>query len=251
MPKKDWMLTGAKNSASGLIYRRSPGTPARDVISWHFKSPYRIWIHSRIVEANYKPLSVEVQWIGQKSIPLTEAEMNLRLDLSALRAEPATSTELDPSTFREIALGAFLEAHANFVATQWVHLQGVKQDKVSLVKDFEMITNQDLAPSKGSTKDVPEIRATKRDSIFIAAIYSQQVDSGSAKPAQQTANLLGIDVNLVYVAVKNARRHGWLTTSGSGKGSGSLTTEGKEQLNEINFQSLYEQFITKRLDGLK
>lgn len=247
MAKANLSFTAAQNQTSGLLFKRSPGGPAKDVVSWHFKAPYRVWIHSRLIEESYKPLSVEVQWVGAKNAGILETEMSLRLDLAGVRGGVETRIEIDPSTFREIALGRVLEQHAAILSTHWISLQGTKHDNISLVKHFEVKAAS--ASKASSRKFTEELGAGKRDSLFIAAIYAQQVDAGSTRPAQQTANLLNIKVSLVYVAVKTARKHGWLTTTGSGKGSGTLTPLGRKVLKESEFLNRYEMYMSSSIQG--
>jgi hypothetical protein len=249
MAKGNATFSGAKNQTSGLLFKRTPSGPALDVVSWHFKAPYRIWIHSRLIEESYKPIAVEVQWVGNKHVSISETEMAMRIELASVRSGAESRTELDPSTFREIALGRVLEQHAAILSAHWISLQGAKQDKVALVKQYEVKEAGNQIPRAGRITE--ELGAGKRDSLFIAAIYAQQVDAGSTKPALQTANLLNTNVSLVYVAVKTARKHGWLTATGSGKGGGALTPLGRRELKGADFMSRYETYMNTNVRGSK
>jgi hypothetical protein len=60
----------------------------------------------------------------------------------------------------------------------------------------------------------------------VAKIYVDQCNISTVRAAQRTADYLGVDTNLVHVALKIARRNKWLTSSGSGKAGGQLTEKG-------------------------
>jgi hypothetical protein len=77
------------------------------------------------------------------------------------------------------------------------------------------------------------------------------VEAGSNQPALRTANLLGLELKQVYVAVRIARRNEWLTSGGAGKGSGALTKKGLKAYQELDGDNLYESFIKGYLKELE
>jgi transposase len=70
-------------------------------------------------------------------------------------------------------------------------------------------------------------------------------------PALLTANVLGIEVKTVYVAVRTARKKGWLSESVSGSAKGELTSDGLKEFKKIGGQALYEEYISGIIGGKK
>jgi transposase len=64
-----------------------------------------------------------------------------------------------------------------------------------------------------------------------------------------TAQVLGIGVKTVYVAVRIARKKGWLSESVSGSAKGELTSEGHKEFKRVKGQTLYEQYIAGVVGG--
>jgi hypothetical protein len=94
------------------------------------------------------------------------------------------------------------------------------------------------------------LRATAEDSVLIAYVYSEQVKSGSRQPALKAANLLGIKVSLVYVAVRTARKKGWLTSTGTnGSPVGVITSAGEKEYRRIDGSSLYQKHVSAYLEN--
>ncbi len=90
-----------------------------------------------------------------------------------------------------------------------------------------------------------ELRANAKDSIFISSVYSSQVQAGSRQPALRTAKLLGIKTSLVYVAVRTARKKGWLTSTGiNGVADGVLTPEGEKEYLRVEGPKMYKMHVT-------
>jgi hypothetical protein len=85
---------------------------------------------------------------------------------------------------------------------------------------------------------------------LIAHVYSEQVKTGSRQPALKAANLLGIQVSLVYVAVRTARKKGWLTSTGTnGSPVGVMTTAGEKEFRRIDGANLYEKHVGAYLEN--
>lgn len=250
---------------SGVIYTSLNGGAPRDFITWHDQLPYRVWLHSRRTDEGYKQLSMEIEWQGDKAKNPTEIEINLRLEMAKIRTSSENSLGISATALRGITAGKLLETHSAIIDSQQRKLQITSKRRVSLVKNFQMETYEhallsDVEGKKSPTKTEKglasgrpenlELRATAEDSILIAYVYSEQVKTGSRQPALKAANLLGIKVSLVYVAVRTARKKGWLTSTGTnGSPIGVLTPEGKKEFNRIKGPSLYEKHVSAYMEN--
>lgn len=243
-------------AGSGVIYSAGKAQESpRDFLTWHDRLPYRIWIHSRLTDTGYKQAGVEVEWLGPKSTVISDAEYKFRLDLAAMRAGALDTSELGPSTFRNIALGQLLEEHAKLITTQRANRIRIGKRNINLVKDYELEKFPDVTIEfkmhKEATKPRNALGATNRDSVLIAYVYAEQCANGSKMPALLTANVLGIEVKTVYVAVRTARKKGWLSESVSGSAKGELTSDGLKEFKKIGGQALYEEYISGIVGGKK
>lgn len=247
---------------AGIVYLPIGNQVPRDILTWYDYSTYRVWVHNRNTGSGFKQLAVEVQHAGEIGQKVSTLEISARLELAKLRASVEESPAVTPKSFREIPIGRILEQHAKLIS-QHARKQ-VKKDKqqIRLVKDYELATyTLELQPAEQHPKFgqkpkeayvIPartenlELRANARDSIFIAYVYAEQVKAGSRQPALITAQLLGIKVTLVYIAVRTARKKYWLTTVGQqGAPVGVLTPEGEAEYKRIKGESLYMKYITK------
>jgi hypothetical protein len=230
------------------------------MVTWHDQFPYRIWLHSRKSAEGYKQLSMEIEWQGEESRLPSEVEINLRLETAKIRSSSNDSQSVSATALRGITVGKLLETHSAIIDSQQRKIQTSSKRRVSLVKNFYLETYEYALLSeiggpkspakseKGLISNRPEnleLRATAEDSILIAYVYSEQVKTGSRQPALKAANLLGIKVSLVYVAVRTARKKGWLTSSGTnGSPTGVLTSEGLKEFARIKGPSLYEKHVS-------
>lgn len=237
-----------KRPGSGVVYSAgSTKELPKDLLTWHDQLPYRIWIHSRKSVAGFRPISVDVQWVGEESPLVSDMEKKLRINLATVLDGDAEDSKLGPTSFRNLALGRFLEEHARLIASQ-KNLQLTRGNRsVNLVRDFEFqdfpgVGVEVKAFRRPAGKKL-DLGANKRDSLFIAYIYAEQCSNGSKMPASLTAELLGIDKSLVYVAVRSARKYGWLSKSRSGSAQGQLTEEGKKELRAGEYKSIYELYL--------
>lgn len=251
--------------ASGVIYTSLNGGAPRDFITWHDQLPYRVWLHSRRTEQGYKQLSMEIEWQGDEAKAPSEVEINLRLEMAKIRSSSENSQGVSATALRGITVGKLLETHSAIIDSQQRKLQTTSKRRVSLVKNFQMETYEHALLSdvdgpkspqkadKSMTSSRPEnleLRATAEDSILIAYVYSEQVKTGSRQPALKAANLLGIKVSLVYVAVRTARKKGWLTSTGTnGSPVGMLTPEGNKEFKRIQGPSLYEKHVSAYMEN--
>ena len=256
----------APNNA-GIVYLPIGNQVPRDILTWYDYLDYRVWVHNRNTENGFKQLAVEVQQSGGVGVKISPLEIKARLELAKLRESAADGAAVTPRSFREIPIGRILEQHSKLIF-QHVSKQSKKdKSQIRLVKDYELSTYEmALRPIEGHatfgqmtvkraenrSAEIPprpenlELRATTRDSIFIAYVYAEQVKAGSRQPALVTAQLLGIKVTLVYIAVRTARKKNWLTTVGQqGTPIGVLTEEGLAEYKRVNGDSLYAEHITK------
>jgi len=246
----------AKNSVkrgSGVLYSTGKSSELpKDLVTWHDNLPYRVWIHSRQTSEGYRPMSVCVQWVGKEPSPVGELEKKLRLDTAVISAGVDAFEGLGPTSFRNIALGKLLEEHARLIASQRVEQRKKSAKRVNLVKDFTDVQYGDIALElkvhRLRKPDGKPLGANKEDSLFIAYVYAEQCANGSKMPASLTADVLGIDKSLVYVAVRTARKYGWLSKSVSGTAQGSLTESGKKELKRLQNGSFYAEFL-KVMEG--
>ncbi len=251
--------------ASGVLYASQGGATPRDFVTWHDQFPYRIWLHSRRTNDGYKQLSMELEWQGAETSAPTEIEMNLRLELAKIRSSDDNSLGVSATALRGITVGKLLETHSAMIDSQQRKAQSTAKKRVTLVKGFQMETYEyallsdvdgPKSPKKSNTGMLSsrpenfELRATAEDSVLIAYVYSEQVKSGSRQPALKAANLLGIKVSLVYVAVRTARKKGWLTSTGTnGSPVGVITPSGEKEYRRIDGSSLYQKHVSAYLEN--
>lgn len=242
---------------SGVLSELSGSDFPNDFLTWHDLLPYRVWVHSRKSGAGYKPLTLEIQWLGAESYIISDEEKTARLRLAILRKGDVVDSELGASTFRGIPVGSVLEAHASLVLSQKLERLKKADRPIELVKDhesesyrtFNLFLNSSGPIGEFVAKETKEIGANNRDALVIAYVYAEQSASGSKRPALLTAKLLDIKPSLVYVAVRVARRKRWLTESTSGTSGGHMTNDGLKEFKKINGQSLYEEFLSRGLGG--
>jgi hypothetical protein len=75
--------------------------------------------------------------------------------------------------------------------------------------------------------------SSNKDSIIISKIYADFSKRGTYLIAARVAEHLKIDVSTVHAAVRVARKNGWLTSVGPGRGGGELTRQGLEAYGSI------------------
>jgi hypothetical protein len=236
---------------SGVVYEQMGGELPANLLTWHDVVPHRVWVHSRLTDDGHKPLSVEIQWLGDsKEVPaITEEEIEVRLMLAKVKVGNASNTELNASTLRAFSLGQILDNHASMVTKRKLNQQSDTRTTLRVAGRFEMETfteeafeTQSMAFTTSSTNRIV-LRATSSDSLLIAKVYSEQTESGNKRPAKSTANLLHIETAMVYVAVRTARKNGWLSSEGSGVSGGRLTESGKRDFKAINGDKLISDYL--------
>jgi hypothetical protein len=244
---------------SGVVYEQVGGELPANLLTWHDVVPHRVWVHSRLTDDGHKPLSVEIQWIGYtKELPaITDEEIEVRLLLAKVKIGSTADTELNASSLRAFSLGQILDNHATMVTKRKLNQRSDAKTTLRVAGRFEVETFTDgafEAQSMAFTTSASNrivLRATSSDSLLIAKVYSEQTESGNKRPAKSTANLLHIETAMVYVAVRTARKNGWLSSEGSGVSGGRLTENGKRDFYAINGDKLISDYLSQFKEGRK
>jgi hypothetical protein len=247
----------AVGAESGVVYRRTGvNKMPRDVITWQDFNEYRIWIHSRQSEQGFKPVSMDIQTLGKERHPkgVDAAEAKARVALAAIAPADLSCARFGHPQMRNLPIGHIMQQNSILISNEQARTHGKVERKLKLVdSEKEQYRTLDIAITKNGKK-VAEltsgIRASKADSILIAYMYSLLTASGNKKAASHTAHMLQIDKKFIYTALRNARKNGWLTTSGIGSTGGELTDKGKKEF-EKSARTTYEAFIRKMLEGDK
>lgn len=238
---------------SGVVYEQMGGELPANILTWHDVAPHRVWVHSRLTEDGHKPLSIEFQWIGNPAeVPLiADEEIEARLFLAKVKVGESVETEINASTLRTSSLGLILDNHATMVTKRKLRNRDDSRTKLRVAGRFEIetFTDSDLdgQPMALATSQLNQIvlRATSSDSLLIAKVYSEQTESGNKRPAKSTANLLHIETAMVYVAVRTARKNGWLSSEGTGVSGGRLTDSGQREFVLISGDKLISDYLSQ------
>ncbi len=271
----------SKFSQSGMV--QSPGAVSVpvDVLTWHDFNNFRVWVHSRKVKDGHRPIGLSIESVAPGSPKPSEEESELRLQLAAQIKGKTSDAFLQASSLRGMPLGQILEFHSALLTkskftseyetllnvAMRASLTDVKPRTKSKVFDTDwqnkslvIRTNKKGQKSisigktngtdlvEATSTDIRELRATSEDSILIAKVYSEQSESGNKRPAKRTAEMLQITTSLVYVAVRTARKHGWLSSEGTGNAGGTLTTSGADEFKRIKGEVRLLEYL-KQLDS--
>jgi hypothetical protein len=221
--------------AQGIFYTRSTKGLPKDIITWHEKAPYRIFIHSREdLLGTRKTISISIEIVGKKPLPLSEEEKSARLRLAVI-ASDRDENVLNSAAIRSIAIGKIIEEHTQLVALDLQKTQNYEKQNVSLVSEIKSLSVKNIIPFQlDSVEEMKKIGGTSGDAILVAKIYTLIAASGPSKVTKRTADLLQVDVETVRTAIRIARRNNWLTTAGHGKSGGILTKEGEQAFIKLN-----------------
>ncbi len=247
----------AVGKESGVVYR-SAGTSKmpRDVITWQDIDDLRIWIHSRELEDGHKPVSIEIQTVGSERHPdgVDPMEAKARVALAAVAPSDLKRSRISHAQMRHLPIGHLMEMNSILIATERARAVGKKGRTLRLANsENEEYRKLDIAITQSGKKVASltsNMRASKADSILIAFIYAQLSATGNKKAASNTAQMLNIDPKFIYTALRNARKNGWLTTSGIGTSGGELTASGKKEF-EKEGRSQYEEIVKLMMEGKK
>jgi hypothetical protein len=219
----------------GIAYWGGGKSPLTDVITWHTYQDKRVWVHSRQSgKSGRRTISLTLQTFGYAPPPVSTEEKKLRLKLAMLH-EYQNSEEITASVIREISTGEILESHSQLLMEQLVANSRESSNKVKLVTDVKSIKSSSKV-SKNIVRTPPNVgflSGNLEDALLIAKVYVWQTESGTKNAARKTAEILGIESDLVYLCLRTARRKKWLSSNGVGKSGGDLTDEGEIKYREF------------------
>lgn len=238
---------------SGVVYEQMGGELPANILTWHDVPPHRVWVHSRLTDDGHKPLSVEFQWMGDggETPSIGDEEIEARLFLAKVKIGQSVDAEINASTLRAFSLGQILDNHATMVTKRKLRSRDDSRTKLRVAGRFEIETfsqsDLDGQPMALATPQLNRIalRASSSDSLLIAKVYSEQTESGNKRPAKSTANLLHIETAMVYVAVRTARKNGWLSSEGTGVSGGRLTDSGHREFITISGDKLISNYLSQ------
>lgn len=227
---------------SGQIYDGDSLEASSRVLTWHDESPYRFWIASYKTQSGNQVIqSFEIQQLKSKALRPSQEEQKSRLKLISTNSE--NSSAITAGELRRLPLGEILIERAELLMAT---LQRESRRKDSVVLINESRTRDSSSKSQASKNISSSISgANSDDAILVAKIYVDQCNISTVRAAQRTAEFLGVDTNLVHVALKIARRNKWLTSSGSGKAGGQLTEKGALEFS-VSMGAEREKSITKK-----
>ena len=230
---------------SGQFYDGDSLESSTRVLTWHDESPYRYWIASHKSSSGSQVIqSFEIQLLKAKSLRPSQEEQKMRLKLILNIAD--SNSSISAGELRRLPLGEILMERAELLMAT---LQRESRGKNSVTLIHEKQTRTSTPKNQPSRKVSSAITgANSDDAILVAKIYVDQCNISTVRAAQRTADFLGVQTNLVHVALKNARRNEWLTSSGSGKAGGQLTEKGIREF-EISLGREREQNISKKRGG--
>ena len=219
--------------SQGILYLGKASSAMRDFITWHDIGDKRVWLHTRKGQGSSRILiSFSLQQFGGQPPSVSAEEKRTRLRLAATH-EFQGSQELTATSLRAIALGELSEIHAAAIFEVISKAEKSIQKKVSLASDF---TSQSLSkPSSfrfDSINEISQLGANSKDALLIAKVYSQISDTGAKNVAKRCAQVLNVETKLIYVALRIARKHEWLTSLGSGKSGGRMTEKGEKEFRK-------------------
>jgi len=240
----------SKEVTSGLVYPNGSSGIPRDVLTWHLSGNYRIWLHARLFDGSgYRAISVEVEWVGDElsGEPIHEMDLRLRLELATSKRTARTLPDFQSSLFREIPIGKIIEEHASIISSQKMNAWDEPKSHVNIVNHFtsRVFSEKEINKLVVPNSQPSTLRAKSTDAIVIAKVYAEQSESGHKRPAKKVAELLNLETSIVYVAVRIARKNGWLTSQGSGSSGGSLTEDGQRMFAAVNGKQLLKELLRK------
>ena len=227
---------------SGQIYDGDSLESSNRVLTWHDEAPYRFWIAShRTLSGSQVIQSFEIQQLKAKSLRPSQEEQKSRLKLISHIAEQGSARSA--GELRRLPLGEILMERAELLMAT-LQRESRRNDSVILINETK---TRDSTTKSQSNRNVSSAisGANSDDAILVAKIYVDQCNISTVRAAQRTADYLGVDTNLIHVALKIARRNKWLTSSGSGRAGGQLTEKGLLEFN-VSQGPAREKSISKK-----
>ena len=240
----------AKHQAGYAHSLVGKGVPA-DILTWQVQKPFRVWVHARQSNDGYKVVGIDFQWMGNGEWETTTSpeEVSLRLQLAALVPFQSDVDVLKASSFRGLSMGSVLDIHSSILVESKLGNEFGKSKQISIVKNYveksfdSSWMDAHLRGKRNPNPDTPDLTAKTNDALLIAFVYAQQSEGGTKRPAKRTGELLGIPNDIVYMALRVARRHGWLTSEGAGNSGGRLTESGRQQMLAIKGEAKLKELL--------
>jgi hypothetical protein len=242
-------MTEKKNSSAerGLVIATGPVGSLDAAVTWHDVSPLRIWVGSKALEGESGArvaVSVDFQYLGEIRRDPSAAERKARLELlNVIQANPNHRPDLDAITIRQFPVGRILEEHSQLIGEQVFKSGSSNTLRFNLVSDVSTTSSRREHKREYDRSGREVLGNSNTDNILIAYVYARQFAAGATKLSKRTAELLGIEVSVVHVALKIARRNGWITSEGAGKSGGQLTELGELMFQQHDGPRRYEQLV--------
>lgn len=225
----------SKSSERGLITAGGPVQALDGAVTWHDVPPLRIWVGSKVRgESGARvAVSIDFQYLGEIRRDPTLAERKSRLELmNVIEVNPNCRPDLDAITIRQFPVGRILEEHSQIIGEHVFTSDNLNSLRLNLVGNVTTTSSRKDHKRERDSQGREVLSNSNSDNILIAYVYVRQFAAGATKLSKRTADLLGVDVSVVHVALKISRRNGWITSEGAGKSGGHLT-----ELGELMFQN--------------
>jgi len=218
---------------SGIVYGGTTTSGFKDVLTWHDLDGRRVWLHTRQGDGSSRWLiSLSIEIYGASMPVVTEVEKKLRMKL-ATNQEYLGQGELTATSFRELAMSELMNIHSDSLFEVMAKHEKNKNRKVELVSEVRSKSSQSASSFRfDSISEIQNLGANSGDAILIAKVYEQVSQSGHRSVAKKTAETLGVNVELIHVALRVARRNNWLTSNGAGRSGGQLTASGEKMFRQ-------------------
>lgn len=219
--------------SQGILHLGKASGGVRDFLTWHDIGDKRVWLHTRKGQGSSRILiSFTLQQFDGNPPTISAEEKRTRLRLAATH-EFQGNQELTATALRTISLGELSEIHAAAIFEVVSKAEKSKERKVSLATDF---SSQPLSKTStfrfDSVSEISQLGANSKDALLIAKVYSRISETGAKNAAKRCAQVLNVDSELIYVALRIARKHEWLTSQGSGKSGGQMTDKGEKEFRK-------------------
>jgi hypothetical protein len=225
---------------SGIVITQPSMQKAMEFLTWHDVAPYRYWVGSkRGKQDGLSAVSLEIQFVGPNPKPVSETEGKLRAKVASLSMPNTANMQvLNSTVIRQIPWGDLISSHSSILA------ENLRSNNLK-VRSIDS-ARKEKVPVVLDDREKKIIGANSADSILIAKVYADLCDVSTTRVAQRTADTLGIDPDLVSMALRIARRNKWLTSSGAGKSGGELTSIGESVFYFENGIRREAFFLAKR-----
>jgi len=225
---------------SGIVITQPSMQKAMEFLTWHDVAPYRYWVGSkRGKQDGLSAVSLEIQFVGPNPKPVSETEGKLRAKVASLSMPNTANLQvLNSTVVRQIPWGDLISSHSSILAEN-LRTNNLKVRSIDSAR-------KEKVPVVLDDREKKIIGANSADSILIAKVYADLCDVSTTRVSQRTADTLGIDPDLVSMALRIARRNKWLTSSGAGKSGGELTSIGESVFYFENGIRREAFFLAKR-----